>query len=99
MSTELLKEVAADRLPRLFYRPKDIKNARVLREAGLVVALFSHRDGHGEIPYAEVLAITEKGHRQLTGRNEVLPVPQAPRASHASLAFLRRNGSGAARLV
>ena len=30
----------------------------------MIIARFADRDGYGEIPYAQVIAITEKGHRE-----------------------------------
>jgi hypothetical protein len=61
MSVELLRQIAAMPLPKSFSAPKDIDAIRILREAGLVLALV------GEAPErsARVLAITEKGSREL----------------------------------
>lgn len=65
MTSQFLKDVAAERLPKLSYRPAEMRAIRELSRAGLVIARFADRDGYGEIPYAQVLAITEKGHREL----------------------------------
>ncbi|MGJ7523673.1 hypothetical protein ACSFA0_24575 [Variovorax sp. LT1P1] len=64
MTSHFLKDVAAERLPKMSYRPAEIRAIRELSRAGLIIARFADRDGYGEIPYAQVIAITEKGHRE-----------------------------------
>ena len=41
MTMNLLRQIAASRLPVSFYRPEDIDQVRILRAAGLVVGLVS----------------------------------------------------------
>lgn len=65
MKKDFLAEIAAARLPKMTYRPKEISAIKALAEAGLLIASFSERDGYGEIPYAQVIAVTEQGHRWL----------------------------------
>lgn len=40
MPMDLLKQIAASRLPVSFRTPKEINEARILRQAGLVIALI-----------------------------------------------------------
>ena len=69
MTMNLLKQIASSRLPVLFYRNEDIDGVRVLRAAGLVVALVpSPSDPAGRSgphPAAQVLAVTQKGREEL----------------------------------
>ena len=69
MTMHLLQQIAGSRLPATFYRQDDIDGVRVLRDAGLVVALFmtstSLRSGSRTPPAAQVLAVTQKGREEL----------------------------------
>jgi hypothetical protein len=70
MTMTLLKQIAGSRLPVSFYRNEDIDGVRVLRAAGLVVALVpSPSDPQtlsGSHPAAQVLAVTQKGREELS---------------------------------
>ncbi|MDM0032122.1 hypothetical protein QTI33_08220 [Variovorax sp. J22P271] len=57
MSVEFLKQIAATPLPKSFNAAKDIDAIRILRQAGLVLALVDEPPERA----ARVLAITEKG--------------------------------------
>lgn len=81
MAAEFLKEIASARLPKVTYRPKEIRSIKALSDAGMVIALFSNRDGYGEIPYAQVVALTEQGHRELL---DCRVTPLAPRSAPAT---------------
>jgi hypothetical protein len=61
MSVEFLRQIAAMPLPKSFNAAKDVDAVKILRQAGLVLAMV------GELPKggARVLAITEKGNREL----------------------------------
>ncbi|MGK6310211.1 hypothetical protein [Variovorax sp. DT-64] len=61
MSLEFLRQVAATPLPQSFNDGKDVDAVKILRQAGLVIALVDepHRGA------ARVLAITEKGRAEL----------------------------------
>ena len=61
MSVELLRQIAATPLPKSFNAARDVDAIRILRQAGLVLALVDEPPEHG----ARVLAITEKGNREL----------------------------------
>lgn len=65
MAMEFLKEVASAPLPRIAYRKSEIDCIRVLRAAGLVIAQIPEETAPGEIPYAKVVAVTERGHREM----------------------------------
>ncbi|MEZ2299957.1 hypothetical protein [Variovorax sp. RCC_210] len=66
MTMNLLKQIAGSRLPLTFYRTEDIDQVRVLRAAGLVVAMFSSAAHAPHAPsMAQVLAITQKGREEL----------------------------------
>ena len=65
MAVEYLKEVASAPLPRVAYRKKEIDSIRLLRAAGLVIAKIPEEGVPGEVPYAKVVAVTEKGHREM----------------------------------
>ena len=77
MTPEFLKDIASNRLPRITYRPKEIRAIMALIDAQLVIAMVSERDGYGEIPYAQVVAITEEGRRRLLNGEEA-PLPTEP---------------------
>ena len=61
MSIEFLKQVAATPLPKSFNAAKDIDAIRILRQAGLVLALVDEPPEFA----ARVLVITEKGRDEL----------------------------------
>lgn len=69
MAMNLLMQIAGSRLPVSFYRGEDIDGVRVLRAAGLVVALVPSPSDplapSGSHPAAQVLAITQKGREEL----------------------------------
>lgn len=67
MTMNLLKQIAGSRLPMTLYRAEDIDQVRILRAAGLVVALVpSASDGASRShPAAQVLAVTQKGREEL----------------------------------
>ena len=69
MTMNLLKQIAGSRLPVTFYRTEDIDQVRVLRAAGLVVALVPSPSSplslSGTPTAAQVLAITQKGREEL----------------------------------
>lgn len=67
MTMNLLKQIAGSRLPLTFYRIEDIDQVRLLRAAGLVVALVpSPHDSPSRAPAsAQVLAVTQKGLEEL----------------------------------
>ena len=100
MSLELLRQIASSPLPQSFTAADDIDAVRVLRQAGLVLALVDDPPERG----ARVLAITEKGNRELlqfhypeAGRKQGKPKARwleiaAARAREALLAPRRRDG-------
>lgn len=61
MSVEFLRQIAAMPLPQSFNASKDIDAIRILRQAGLVLALADEPPEGA----ARVLAITEKGKHEL----------------------------------
>jgi len=61
MSLEFLRQVAATPLPRSFHAKQDVDAIRILRQAGLVLAMVDEPPEFG----ARVLAITEKGRAEL----------------------------------
>ncbi|SEK17174.1 MULTISPECIES: hypothetical protein [unclassified Variovorax] len=69
MTMNLLRQIAGSRLPVSFYRNEDIDGVRVLRAAGLVVALVPSPSDpltlSGSHPAAQVLAVTQKGRDEL----------------------------------
>jgi len=70
MTMNLLRQIAGSRLPVSFYRSEEIDSVRVLRAAGLVVALVPAPSDplalSGARPAAQVLAITQKGRDELS---------------------------------
>ncbi|CAA2110535.1 hypothetical protein [Variovorax paradoxus] len=79
MTMNLLKQIAGSRLPLTFYRTTDIDQVRVLRAAGLVVAMVpspAHASS-GSPSVAQVLAITQKGREELAKVN--YPESRSPR--------------------
>lgn len=81
MTMNLLKQIAGSRLPVTFYRSGDIDQVRILRAAGLVVALVPSPSNplllSGSVPAAQVLAVTQKGHEELAKFN--YPESRPPR--------------------
>jgi hypothetical protein len=69
MTMNLLKQIAGSRLPATFYRTEDIDQVRLLRAAGLVIALVPSPSDpvslSGSPSAAQVLAITQKGREEL----------------------------------
>ena len=61
MSIELLRQIAAAPLPTSFTAPKDVDAVRILRQAGLVIAV-PEAPPEGAV---KVVAITEKGNEEL----------------------------------
>ena len=61
MSLEFLKQVAATPLPKSFNAKQDVDAIKILRQAGLVLAMVDEPPEFG----ARVLAITEKGRAEL----------------------------------
>ena len=61
MSVEFLRQIAATPLPKSFNAANDIDAIKILRQAGLVLALVDEPPEGG----AKVLAVTEKGREEL----------------------------------
>ena len=61
MSIELLRQIAAAPLPTSFAAAKDVDAVRILRQAGLVIAV-PEEPPRGAV---KVVAITEKGNEEL----------------------------------
>lgn len=61
MSIELLRQIAATPLPTSFAAAKDVDAVRILRQAGLVIAVLEEPP-EGAV---KVVAITEKGNEEL----------------------------------
>lgn len=61
MSLSLLRQIAATPLPTSFSDPLDIDAVKILRQAGLIIALIGESPEWG----ARVLAITDKGRAEL----------------------------------
>lgn len=61
MSVEFLRQIAAAPLPKSFNAAQDVDAIKILRQAGLVLALFDESPEGA----ARVLAITEKGRDEL----------------------------------
>ncbi|MDM0045366.1 hypothetical protein QTH91_12795 [Variovorax dokdonensis] len=61
MSVEFLRQIAATPLPKSFTAKKELDAIKILRQAGLVLAMFDEPPEFG----ARVLAITEKGRAEL----------------------------------
>lgn len=61
MSVEFLRQLAASPLPTSLTARNDVDAVRILRQAGLVLALVDEPPERG----ARVLAITEKGNSEL----------------------------------
>ena len=78
MTMNLLRHIAGSRLPISFHRPEEIDQVRILRAAGLVIALIpapsNARTFSGMPTAAQVLAITAKGREELAR----FDYPEAP---------------------
>lgn len=61
MSVEFLRQIAATPLPKSFNAKQDVDAIKILRQAGLVLAMVDEPPEFG----ARVLAITEKGRTEL----------------------------------
>ncbi|MDM0029610.1 hypothetical protein [Variovorax saccharolyticus] len=61
MSVEFLRQIAASPLPKSVTAADDVDAVKILRQAGLVLALVDEPPERG----ARVLAITEKGNAEL----------------------------------
>ena len=99
MTMNLLKQIAGSRLPVTFYRDEDIDGVRVLRAAGLVVALVPSPSTplslSGSPSAAQVLAVTQKGREELAKFS--YPESRPPRWRNRSpriTAWRRSNASG-----
>lgn len=79
MSLDLLRQIAASRLPLTFHRPEDVDQVRLLRTAGLVIAtvpaLCDPLTLSGKSTVAQVLAMTQKGLEELAA----FRYPSAPK--------------------
>jgi hypothetical protein len=68
MSTEMLQQIAASRLPLVMSSSKDVDAVLKLRAAGLVLALVPSADDIAKMPglrVVQVLAVTQKGFEEL----------------------------------
>lgn len=92
MTMNLLKQIAGSRLPVTFYRSEDIDQIRILRAAGLVVALVPSPSDplsmSGAASAAQVLAVTQKGREELAKFN--YPESRPPRWRNRSPRFTAR---------
>lgn len=74
MPMELLRRLAAEKLPMALYAPADIDRLRVLRAADLVAALIppvESLEGGAQVhKAAQVLCITPKGRQALASETE-----------------------------
>lgn len=82
MSVEFLRQIAATPLPRSFNAKQDVDAIRILRQAGLVLAMVDEPPEFG----ARVLAITEKGRAELLRFH----YPEGPTASQSGDFWLPR---------
>jgi hypothetical protein len=100
MTMNLLKQIAGSRLPATFYRDEDIDGVRVLRAAGLVVALVPSPSNplslSGAPSAAQVLAITQKGREELAKFSYPQSPPPPPRWRNRSprITAWRRSKAG-----
>jgi hypothetical protein len=82
MPMDLLKQIAASRLPMSFRTPKEIDEVRILRQAGLVIAFVPAPADplklSGAEPAAQVLAVTEKGREELARIHYPGELPRGP---------------------
>ncbi|MDM0008940.1 hypothetical protein QTI51_29490 [Variovorax sp. J22G73] len=68
MSTEMLQQIAASRLPLVMSSSKDVDAVLKLRAAGLVLALVPSAADIAKMPglrVVQVLAVTQKGFEEL----------------------------------
>lgn len=97
MTMNLLKQIAGSRLPVTFYRTGDIDQVRILRAAGLVVALVPSPSDplslSGSTPAAQVLAITQKGREELAKFNYPESPPPRWRNRSPRITAWRRAGA------
>lgn len=84
MAMDMLKELAGSPLPATFRTPAEIDKIKLLRAAGLVIALTpapSKAMPSAPVDAAQVLAITEKGREELARfmlPGETHAMPQSP---------------------
>jgi len=67
-TTEMLKQIAASRLPSVMSSPKDVDAVLKLRAAGLVLAITPSAADLAKMPglrVVQVLAVTQKGFEEL----------------------------------
>ena len=76
MSVEFLRQVAATPLPKSYNTKQDVDAIKVLRQAGLVLAMVDEPPEGG----ARVLAVTEKGRAELLSFH----YPESQKASRAA---------------
>jgi hypothetical protein len=78
-----LRQIAASRLPITFQRAEDVDKVRVLRAAGLVIALVPAPSDplhlSGEATAAQVLAVTQEGLEELDRHTFPDEHPRAPK--------------------
>jgi hypothetical protein len=98
MTMNLLKQIAGSRLPVTFYRAGDIDQVRILRAAGLVVALVPSPSNplsmSGPASAAQVLAITQKGREELAKFNYPESRPPRWRSRSPRITAWRRPNAG-----
>lgn len=82
MSVEFLSQVAATPLPKSYNAKQDVDAIKVLRQAGLVLAMVDEPPECG----ARVLAITDKGRAELLR----IHYPESPEASRTAGFLLPR---------
>ncbi|MBS0452525.1 MAG: hypothetical protein JSS14_14560 [Proteobacteria bacterium] len=90
MAMDMLRQLAGSRLPATFHTPSEIDQIKLLRAAGLVIALTPAPSDpltlSGSPRAAQVLAITQKGREELAR----FPFPDsAPSLPHAAPAGWR----------
>ena len=96
MSVEFLRQFASTPLPKSFNAKQDVDAIKILRQAGLVLAMVDEPPEFG----ARLLAITEKGRTELL-RFHYPDGPKAPRplwlprfAQRARDVLKRNSGAG-----
>lgn len=96
MAMDLLRQFAGSSLPATFRTPVEIDKIKLLRAAGLVIALTpaspSAPTASGSAGAAQVLAITEKGREELTRFN--LPSDAPPMRQARTSWWKTRNATG-----
>lgn len=82
MAMELLSRIARSRLPLTLNEPEDVDGVRLLRAAGLVIALVPAPSDplmlSGKATGAQVLAITQKGLEELASVRMSYPERKDP---------------------